>query len=1151
MDAFDFDDDNEVSTGQGCRKSSMTASDECSVTSSIRQGIQRGKLKYHRLNHTIPSMKRPASAGSRSDFGKEGEGEESIGQEQISQSDVSVSSVNSMHRALDTLDGSSPKRPRRRKKLKPFVENKMKTQLSHEYFSSSSPLDFSAQSSASSSQARRPPSESSIMTGKEGENNINGGEYHQLEILSGDGDGYGTPPGSPPRRRRMKFSKGISSVCANSEVPASPTQKHARSTDCSSLSSVLTKLDHTPHAEESSMFETIPSQKSVCSGEYSVASEGTRQSNRSYGTRTSSHRRVSHWKSSQSSQSNASIMSNGSERVATGAGTDVYAMQDAGSSRLILDECNYVCNSFFSGVKEGDGSSDVVPSQHSVITADAACDLANLLALKSSRSLLLKTACSDLNAININKEMKTTADSSIVESILSVFGHVPSSIRGSYLPAYHTWNENGAINQEEIHLLEWDKLMSQNKKEMKIHTEGKQSSMVIPRTKSARNSSRAEKPYSELERSEIDSVVTDALSIAAFFITLDCTFDKLSASAASNHSSAKIFQRKLLKDRTFVSGVAKLLLTDILVTSVLESISPKQSLDLNSNDGDGKGLQQQNDDNGDINMDVHKRIIVDPTSRGRKKKRRRLDGKISNNLEPIQEDMSTSANQHDENCDAPCFDFLSDDTSQRTTSSQDKSKLPSWLKQKLHNAYSRIAKDLGAEEKSNAETCRFCSCFTEYADGPGRRDTNPGKLVLDALHMLINGKRNDNDDDNDDAVNDQEEINEKNDEYLDDINIYSEDKMKCIEEDIVEKDNLHNPMIFKNFMIRRSGAIPYITRATAEALEASIVINMHIEEQDASCCDGCCEYLKNRVLRLLSLLDGLCCISRKNREFMCLIGKKDRKQTYPLLIPSLLRASLFCSRSQSNNSNSKFADIGLASLRTFTNLTHENESASSQVSNLGVNLEKILNLEPTKGVEIILNLLYNLIECPNGKNHTQNSHAYDGIIFCLNSLTNLLETASYQVVCKLIMQTAIASNDQSKKFVDALPWISRWTVDQTAPFRDAVMSGISGESCSDENKRDLKHEEDEFLITAGNGFILLACLLGVHKNATFCESDTTSKIRSIIFGSIPKHENLLLLMINTLKAFCNYYRYSVGDLSVAVITPVLHLITGLERMSDR
>jgi hypothetical protein len=40
-------------------------------------------------------------------------------------------------------------------------------------------------------------------------------------------------------------------------------------------------------------------------------------------------------------------------------------------------------------------------------------------------------------------------------------------------------------------------------------------------------------------------------------------------------------------------------------------------------------------------------------------------------------------------------------------------------------------------------------------------------------------------------------------------------------------------------------------------------------------------------------------------------------------------------------------------------------------------------------------------------------------------------------------------------------------------------------------------------------------------------------------------------MKNTLKAFCNFYHYSLGDLSVAIVAPVGQLITELERMQGQ
>ena len=40
----------------------------------------------------------------------------------------------------------------------------------------------------------------------------------------------------------------------------------------------------------------------------------------------------------------------------------------------------------------------------------------------------------------------------------------------------------------------------------------------------------------------------------------------------------------------------------------------------------------------------------------------------------------------------------------------------------------------------------------------------------------------------------------------------------------------------------------------------------------------------------------------------------------------------------------------------------------------------------------------------------------------------------------------------------------------------------------------------------------------------------------------------ITLMIKTLKAFCNFYHFSIGPLSVAIVTPVLKLIKDLENI---
>ena len=56
------------------------------------------------------------------------------------------------------------------------------------------------------------------------------------------------------------------------------------------------------------------------------------------------------------------------------------------------------------------------------------------------------------------------------------------------------------------------------------------------------------------------------------------------------------------------------------------------------------------------------------------------------------------------------------------------------------------------------------------------------------------------------------------------------------------------------------------------------------------------------------------------------------------------------------------------------------------------------------------------------------------------------------------------------------------------------------------------------------------------------------QILSEIPGDSP-HSSLSFVK-NTLKAFCNFYRFSIGDLSVAVVAPVKALLSKLEEIEQ-
>ena len=122
---------------------------------------------------------------------------------------------------------------------------------------------------------------------------------------------------------------------------------------------------------------------------------------------------------------------------------------------------------------------------------------------------------------------------------------------------------------------------------------------------------------------------------------------------------------------------------------------------------------------------------------------------------------------------------------------------------------------------------------------------------------------------------------------------------------------------------------------------------------------------------------------------------------------------------------------------------------------------------------------------------------------------------------------------------------------------------IYGKHSSNE-ERDLTKEEEESLVLAGNGFTFLVWFMKQPQNAdkiSLCDSNRTSLdlmeheqknnnelaiTRQQIFSLMPYSKGKLYIS-NTLKAFSNYYHYSIGELSFAVVAPVRKLIIELER----
>ena len=748
-----------------------------------------------------------------------------------------------------------------------------------------------------------------------------------------------------------------------------------------------------------------------------------------------------------------------------------------------------------------------------------------------------------------------------------------SKIKAEPLDKYHGYghghghghgHEHGHGHKETF--IDWNNVivMSTNSDNGESSTERKDTVVDTPttglssigkrRTKNARKAKDVPNQILHAEGTVFDTAVTNALAIAAHFISLDCTF-KNNSSASTSAAAAKTFQRELLRNKDFMSGLARLLIADHIVSCILESANPTAK-NVTTRGTSAKDTPQDEKDavHCGENPVPHAKVLADPTSRGRRKKRKRKVAMVELNLDSIPEE-ELQVNSTKTKLGRDGLDFFSDEASnnansiQSSTSAYSTSKVPSRLRRKIASAQSKI--DATAiniiESKDQDCSCIFCG---DLSSAKQRREANPGNLALDAFSRILSGKMNDDEEPEDGDEEAHCSYNDEDDD--DDLNEGEEgtslDTSTESDDDGVESANLNHPMIFKNVMIRRSGAIPFLARAIAETLESCILMSMQSKVNNGKCCTGCIHYLKDRLLRLSSIIDSLCCMSRMNRKILCRVARKSQQDYEPFLLPTLVRSVSQFSAPSLLHTNPVFADIGLAALRTLTSLTHENSVASAQFYALSiVRPVPDSTAETFKGVEMILNLLQQLVEGQKQKCASQ--HIYDSIIFCLNSLTNVLESDSFSHVCKLLLEMSLISKEQGS--ICAISWISRWIVSQTESFRDAVMTGSPGHNGNNDSAegRHLEHHEDEFLVTSGNGFILLSYLLGAHPVTNFPDESTRIQIKNLILDELPKNSNKLIFVINTLKAFCNFYRYSIGDLSVAVIAPVLKLIEGLEKVS--
>jgi hypothetical protein len=375
------------------------------------------------------------------------------------------------------------------------------------------------------------------------------------------------------------------------------------------------------------------------------------------------------------------------------------------------------------------------------------------------------------------------------------------------------------------------------------------------------------------------------------------------------------------------------------------------------------------------------------------------------------------------------------------------------------------------------------------------------------------------------------------------------------EEDLHDERN--NPILMTNMLLGKTGVIPMLARAMSQSLGA---VCQQLMRSD---CVHCWTYWHDRISILASLIDGACLFNGANRRAFC---EDDPfsfvEQNDGLVFHILLLLNRFCGRRRVQDADdSKMSGIMLLALRTLTSLTHDNELAAEQMKMCNEHGDDATSSSEEssyiRGLDILAELVFELEE--NGKvapksNKKKTSrrisdedlHRYDSTIFCLNTLANIIEAEG---VRRMLAEIQVVSSSGKVLW---LQWLCRWLVNQTDTFRDAILGiGKDKGSSSSSSERELQKHEEDRLVAAGNGGVLLACLMTEPEEISE-EPESTNTIRNLIIEQMPRNDDGsstgVTMIINTLKAFCNFYHFSLGDLSVAIVTPVKKLIQELEEL---
>lgn len=776
--------------------------------------------------------------------------------------------------------------------------------------------------------------------------------------------------------------------------------------------SVRFEEESLPHVDEAST-------STICRSPSRIKARRRRRNNRSPIRSSMSSSNESSVRSSLSSQSTLDHNDN-EDVVVKGAGVSVWAVQDAGTHRMLLDDTTYLLSMIAS----------------SKTPEESLWELALLLSQADKRRILW------------SQQKQGEEASALLTSILDLVALLA--------PAD---NNDDATNDSD----DGDPLLDSSDDDN--DTEGKKRSSLDPTVGRRRRGRAATKP-TVLQRLTLSGY--QAMTCIVHYLSLDCTIaNSITAEAARKH------RLSILQRGPAIRGMSQLLLNldDLMTTTAVDHVPTDeeniQSVRSSIATSETSSVASSSVATSTASSPSKKR---DPTSSGRRRRKKRQRPILP--LESIAESPIARA--------APKERLSFSDTSEPLA--------------KTPETTAEVTTNRKAGKVLNKIQWRTSSGTCDCEEKDESTSTGPlfvKMVTLQALNRIIQGKEEGEETSCLDEEEDEESRPSQEDEDDDD-------------EESAAKLEASSPLMVTNRLLLESHALPTISTAMSIALQ---------ECGTAQCCKSC----NHRVVTALAnLVDGACLLSDDNREELCLNGR---------LLGSILQVLEV-------HEKKHLLETILICMRTLTSLTHDNPLAGQQ-------LEQTHDGVSTNGTTVLLQLLHHMVtttpEKSNGEDDDDAKLQYDIIIFLLNTLSNVT-SANVQKV----MTTFMVPDNGSEKQSSFLQWLSRWIVDETSPFRKDVLEASFGKQQGPDtavNPSYLHKDAEEHLVTAGNGFVLLACLIMVPQ-----DSQQTTTIREVILTATAGYT----LIKNTLRSFCNLYYYSVGELSLAVVAPVKKLIAQLE-----